>query len=1065
MNVFKDGLKKKLTVFVTLFCALLFCVSGNVFAASGIIESDTKITYGNGKDNNLIKIIRTDENGDVMNPSEDISIPRKRARAAQVLPSKYDARNYNGVNYVTAVKDQGDFGSCWTFGANSALEAAVIRNGLGDRNSVDISEAFLIWYGYNSYISNTSSSTYADGFSNRTKGKNSIKKLADLGGNPFLATSMYASSCGIADEDDYGYNLVYHGETLAEANRYKGNYKLLGSKSILQYYPDFPVSDNEQRQKYINIIKNALLEYKVLDCGACYITSDRYVKTDSQKNTWSQYQNVYRGVRGYMASNHEVSIIGYDDNYSKDNFSITPPGDGAWLIKNSWGEGLIGDGYNWISYYDESISDVTAYDVGANNAYDNIYQYDGGVVVDQFSFSTNSVDMSNIYTAKGSEVLDRVGFFTSSPNMKYDIKVYKNLKSTTNPTSGTLVQGGSGTCDFNGYYTIKLNNNVALNKGERFSVVITLSMPNTTDKLWFFAEDTKSDNYFGNGVLYNNFYAKKGQSFIKRNGTWYDVKTAGINNIPIKAFTKKAEKLQTFNFNNTDSNIETYVNENVKIGYTYTPSTARCDINFTSSDSSVARVTPSGKIIGMKEGNAIINAVATDGEKEFKHTYNVKVNPSRISPLQGVSINKTSLALKPGGSSGLIYKVYPSNATYKVTATSSDRSVATVAVKSNGISIGTIMGNNGSSIAKSESIDLSKNIIEDKAKDDNVSISEKTEVPIRFFLNQDEIKLNQDDKFNLSYYTDKADVKDITFKSMDEEIAVVNEDGVISAINKGETSVSATVKYNGKEYSDECKIKVISEDDILESSYIKQNEVSIYEGKDLDLINSEKLEDAQYKSLDEKIAVVDENGRITGVKAGETVIEISGNDGINNILEECIVNVVGKNEDFVLPDISLDVNINEDILNDLEENNDKDIAKSIKTMTIQNTYKSVTLAVRALKVGNTTLTVQSTDGVRTYKRTCSVSVRLAKPTFKVTAGKKKATVKITRLKGATYYQIQRSTKKKSGFKTVKTTKSLKFVNKKLKKKKTYYYRVRGYATYKGKKYYSAWSTVKKVKTK
>ena len=593
-------------------------------------------------------------------------------------------------------------------------------------------------------------------------------------------------------------------------------------------------------------------------------------------------------------------------------------------------------------------------------------------------------------------------------------------------------------------------------------------MPNTTDKLWFFAEDTKSDDYFGNGVLYNNFYAKRGQSFIKRNGVWYDVKTAGINNIPIKAFTRKTEKLQTFTFNNTDSNIETYVNENVKIGYTYTPSTARCDMSFTSSDSTVARVTSSGKIIGVKEGTAVINAVATDGEKEFKQTYNVTVNPARISPIQGVSINRTALSLKPGGSSSLIYKVYPSNATYKVTASSSDRSVATIAVTTNGSSLGTVTGTNGSSIVKSENIDSSENNNEVKDNNDIVNIDEKDETPIRFFLNQNEITLNKDDKFNLSYYTDK-DTNDITFKSMDEDIIAVDEDGIISAVREGDASVTCTVKYDGKEYSDECKIKVISggeSSDILQgSSYVKQKEVSVYEGKDLDLVTSEKLENIKYKSLDENVATVNENGKVMGVKAGETVIEISGNDGVNDITEECVVNVIGKDEDFVLPDVSIDMDIEEDILNELEENNDKDASGSVKAMTMQNTYKSVTLAVKALKVGNTTLTIQATDGVRTYKRTCSVSVRLAKPTFKVTAGTKKATVKITRLKGATYYQIQRSTKKKSGFKTVKTTKSLKFVNKKLKKRKTYYYRVRGYATYKGKKYYSAWSTVKRVRTK
>lgn len=36
--------------------------------------------------------------------------------------------------------------------------------------------------------------------------------------------------------------------------------------------------------------------------------------------------------------NHAVSIIGWDDNYSKDNFSTKPTNNGAWIIRNSYGK-------------------------------------------------------------------------------------------------------------------------------------------------------------------------------------------------------------------------------------------------------------------------------------------------------------------------------------------------------------------------------------------------------------------------------------------------------------------------------------------------------------------------------------------------------------------------------------------------------------------------------------------------------------------------------------------------------------------------------------------------------
>ena len=94
---------------------------------------------------------------------------------------------------------------------------------------------------------------------------------------------------------------------------------------------------------------------------------------------------------------------------------------------------------------------------------------------------------------------------------------------------------------------------------------------------------------------------------------------------------------------------------------------------------------------------------------------------------------------------------------------------------------------------------------------------------------------------------------------------------------------------------------------------------------------------------------------------------------------------------------------------------------------------------------------------------------LTKPAIKfLTAGKKKATVKWGRITGASGYVIYRSTKKSSGYKTVKTiTKggTVSFTNKKLKKGKRYYFKMRAYRTVSGKKVYSSYSAVKSVRVK
>lgn len=123
------------------------------------------------------------------------------------------------------------------------------------------------------------------------------------------------------------------------------------------------------------------------------------------------------------------------------------------------------------------------------------------------------------------------------------------------------------------------------------------------------------------------------------------------------------------------------------------------------------------------------------------------------------------------------------------------------------------------------------------------------------------------------------------------------------------------------------------------------------------------------------------------------------------------------------------------------------------------TYK---YKVRAYK------TVEGTKVYSAFSAVKSAKPALAKTTVKLTAGKKKITVKWKKVSGASGYQIYRSLKKTKGFKKIKTiTKgsTVKYTNKKLKKGKRYYYKVRAYRKVSGKKVYSSYSAVKYKKTK
>lgn len=98
-----------------------------------------------------------------------------------------------------------------------------------------------------------------------------------------------------------------------------------------------------------------------LAAGMYYNTA--YASKGSAGATY--YQTAYAGSTAVKSSNHCVTIIGWDDNYSRLNFpsSHRPKSDGAWLVANSYGSKTDENGYFWLSYEEPSICDVYAFEL------------------------------------------------------------------------------------------------------------------------------------------------------------------------------------------------------------------------------------------------------------------------------------------------------------------------------------------------------------------------------------------------------------------------------------------------------------------------------------------------------------------------------------------------------------------------------------------------------------------------------------------------------------------------------------------------------------------------------
>ena len=297
-------------------------------------------------------------------------------------------------------------------------------------------------------------------------------------------------------------------------------------------------------------LDNDALKRAILAFGGLYATMKLY--TPYYKGTsrlvpyWNNTGAYYCPETG---AGHAVTLIGWNDNYSKDNFNsdCRPKGNGAWIVKDSYGVDLPRDnGYIYVSYYDTTFAYTTSCAfplIEGNDNYGGVYQYDEFGQVIEWGIPANSTQIytsgyaANVFTAAQAEKLAAVGFYATIPNAAYKIRIYTGC-TASKPSSGTLSLEQSGTVgDYAGFYTIPLKNAVSVGKGSRFSVVLMLSTPGAAP----FSLEIAVDGYVSNAI------ANAGESFFSLDGTnWYDFNlnanlTYGIPaNICCKAYTKSS---------------------------------------------------------------------------------------------------------------------------------------------------------------------------------------------------------------------------------------------------------------------------------------------------------------------------------------------------------------------------------------------------------------------------------------------------------------------------------------------------------------------------------------------
>ncbi|SFB16380.1 Cysteine protease, C1A family [Acetitomaculum ruminis DSM 5522] len=457
---------------------------------------------------------------------------------ASNLPSSYNTLK---VKKAPKVANQGKKNTCWAFAATNAMSIYMLNSSKFKYNSLNLSETQLAYYEFNRQndslkLTGEDKNTHMGVKNTANYGKNDFFS----GGNSFMNSLFLSTWAGIYKEstDPKAYSKIKNYKDssfkkLKKRNSYKTSIAHLENSDWMS------ASDTQEIKKAI--MKN----------GAVSVTVDADINYLNPKNN-----AFYKDNTNNLNSLHEVTLVGWDDNYSNSNFKKQPSKNGAWIALNSWGKNTYfadSKGCFRISYCDKTLSNVATYELGKKNNYDYNYQYDGDFSLDMGFYANKKLKAANEFVVKGNvlESIEAIGIATASVNTTVKVEVYKNIEKASNPKSGKLVSKATTkkTIKHMGFHTIKLKKPVIAKKGSRFAIVVTLTKSGYKNNTVGILAGSSSNR---NGSWYKtNNETGYNQSFILGNRV-YDLKKSSQTSdlsVRIKAFTKKIkEKKHEFKY-------------------------------------------------------------------------------------------------------------------------------------------------------------------------------------------------------------------------------------------------------------------------------------------------------------------------------------------------------------------------------------------------------------------------------------------------------------------------------------------------------------------------------------
>ena len=447
-------------------------------------------------------IVIDDGPEDLIKSADGSEIDYRTVAVDSELPAFYTSDQVDNDDFITPVRNQGYTALCWNFAALGAVESdLLIHHEDLLTNKLNLSEKHGAYYNMHQAIGSVDGGIdedyrefvfiEEDGFLS----KYDTSYLSVGGVTDYCLSILTAWKGPVVDEGSDSIHVLKGQNDFYTQNADKPSDPYSNPVCHVQSVLEVPATDKNR-----DIIKRLIMEHGSVTASIC--SADEF---------WTGKKVALYDYKKYGDGNyadHEILIVGWNDEYPAKNFVTKPDTDGAFICRNSWGEKYGASGYFYLSYEDSILcnNNVAAYDCampGDNNWYDKNYQYAGFLthvkdpIVDQrnvvYMFDKNNASYGILFSPDEDEVLSAIGYFTMSTLSRDKVCLYEMPGKSDGKAADKTPEyydlrgiGAMITMDCKsitgGYHTFPLKKGIRLQRGHDYLLTIT---PDTDRYLLF----------------------------------------------------------------------------------------------------------------------------------------------------------------------------------------------------------------------------------------------------------------------------------------------------------------------------------------------------------------------------------------------------------------------------------------------------------------------------------------------------------------------------------------------------------------------------------------------------